>query len=83
MRVQVQVGDRDPVTEEIRGDHPLKIRADSSGLIHLQAVDELRVDHWEVVGGGGNALIWLLPLLCLLIPLMIGGVMLLIRGAGD
>ena len=83
MRVQIQAGDSDPVTEEIRGDHPLKIRVDSSGLIRLQAVDELRVDHWEVVGGGGNALIWLLPLLCLLIPLMIGGVMLLIRGAGD
>jgi hypothetical protein len=80
--VQVTLPGRQPKTYQFTGDKPLRIRIGSAESLHLRAEDEIRVDHWQV-RGGGNAAIWLLPLLCLLIPLLIGGVFLLIRDFGD
>ena len=83
VQVAVTVGGRDPKTYELSGDKPLKIRVDYSGFIELRARDdEVRIDHWLVAGKKDNAGVWLLPLICLLIPLLIGGIVLVIREVG-
>jgi len=83
VQVQVAIGGHKPKTYEISGDHPLQVRIDYSGFVKLRAEDELRVDHWQVVGKKGNAGVWLLPLICLLIPFLIAGIVLVIREVGS
>ncbi len=82
VRVLVKVGGRDPKPYAISGQEPLKIRAGEFGFIEIRAQDELRVDHWQVAGKKGNAGIWLLPLICLLVPLLVAGTVLVIRQVG-
>ena len=78
----MKVDGRDPKDYEISGDKPLKIRAGEFGFIKIRAQDELRIDHWEVMGKKGNAGVWLLPLICLFIPLLVAGIVLVIREVG-
>jgi hypothetical protein len=80
VRLTVQTGDRQPKTYELSPDKPVRIRTGPDDLVTIGTEEELRIDHWQV-SGGSNALIWLLPLLCLLVPLMIGGIWLLFRSS--
>ncbi len=80
--VQVTLPGRQPKTYQLTRDKPLRIRIGSATSLHLRAEDEIRVDHWQVQGGG-NAAIWLLPLICLIIPLLAAGVILLFRQVGS
>ncbi len=83
VQVDVIVGGRDPKTYEISGENPLKIRVDYSGFVNLKAgKSAVRIDHWQVIGKKGNAGIWVLPLICLFVPLLVMGIILAIREVG-
>jgi len=72
----VSVGGRQPETYHFTGKKPLRIAVRGEKDVSIVAEQALRVDHWQV-RSGGNAAIWLLPLICLLVVFMIGGVVLL------
>ena len=75
-QVQVQVDDEPAATRVVSGDKPLRIRLHQEGQLRIRAQNDILIDHWQV-SESSNAAIWLLPLLCLIIPLLIAAAWLL------
>ena len=79
-RFSVAVGERAPREVGIDAGEVVAIRLRGASDVTIRAEDELRVDHWEVKGGG-NALLWLAPLFCLTLVFLLAAIWLAFRGS--
>ena len=77
-RFSVAVGERAPREVGIDAGEVVAIRLRGASDVTIRAEDDLRVDHWEVKGGG-NALLWLAPLFCLTLVFLLAAIWLAFR----
>ncbi len=77
-RFSVAVGERAPRGVGIDAGEVVAIRLRGASDVTIRAEDDLRVDYWEVKGGG-NALLWLAPLFCLTLVFLLAAIWLAFR----
>ena len=77
-QLTVTLGDRKPRAYQLQPNQALSIPLRGEGRVTIRTEEELRVDHWQVKGGG-NALLWLAPLFCLTVIFMLAAVWLGLR----